>query len=147
MVSVGLPVYNGQKYLAVAIGSVLAQTFPDFELVISDNASTDATQEICKAYAARDARIRYIRQPLNRGAGFNYNFVFHESRGRYFKWLAHDDWLAPDNLKASVAALEADPAAVLAYTHHIDIDDEGAVIRTVRRTKGQSTTSASAFGI
>lgn len=137
LVSVGLPVYNGQKYLAVAIESVLAQTFADFELVISDNGSTDETQAICEAYAARDARIRYIRQPQNRGAGFNYNFVFHEARGRYFKWLAHDDWLAPDNLKASVAALDADPDVVLAYTHHIDIDDEGAEIRAVRRAKGQ----------
>lgn len=137
LVSVGLPVFNGQKYLAFAIESVLAQTFADFELIISDNGSTDATQEICEAYAARDARIRYIRQAQNRGAGFNYNFVFHEARGQYFKWLAHDDWLAPDNLKASVEALDADPGAVLAYTHHIDVDDQGAEIRTVRRTKGQ----------
>lgn len=137
LVSVGLPVYNGQKYLAVAIESVLAQTFLDFELVISDNGSTDATQDICESYARRDTRIRYIRQPCNRGAGFNYNVVFHEARGRFFKWLAHDDWLAPDNLKSSVAALESVPGAVLAYTHHIDVDDEGAEIRTVRRTKGQ----------
>lgn len=137
LVSVGLPVFNGQKYLAFAIESVLAQTFADFELIISDNGSTDATQEICEAYAARDARIRYIRQAQNRGAGFNYNFVFHEARGQYFKWLAHDDWLAPDNLEASVEALDADPGAVLAYTHHIDVDDQGAEIRTVCRTKGQ----------
>ena len=137
LASVGLPVYNGQKYLAVAIESVLAQTFADFELIISDNGSSDATQAICESFAARDARIRYIRQPRNRGAGFNYNFVFHEARGQYFKWLAHDDWLAPDNLKSSVAALETDPGVVLAYTHHIDVDDEGAELRTVRRAKGQ----------
>lgn len=145
MVSVGIPVYNGQNYLAVAIESVLAQTFADFELVISDNDSTDATQEICEAYAARDPRIRYLRQPQNRGAGFNYNFVFHEARGQYFKWLAHDDWLAPDNLKASVAALEGNPSAVLAYTHHIDVDAGGAEIRTVCRTKGQNDNVSKRF--
>ncbi|MBK7665077.1 MAG: glycosyltransferase family 2 protein [Sterolibacteriaceae bacterium] len=137
LVSIGLPVYNGQKYLRVAIDSVLAQSFEDFELIISDNGSTDATQEICQSYADRDRRIRYIRQPQNRGAGFNYNFVFHEARGQYFKWLAHDDYFAPDNLKASVEALNANPALVLAYTHHIDVDENGSEIRTVCRTKGQ----------
>lgn len=138
LVTVGLPVYNGQKYLRVAIESVLAQTFEDFELLISDNGSTDATQEICESYAAQDRRIRYIRQPQNRGAGFNYNFVFHEARGQYFKWLAHDDYYAPDNLKVSVEALNRDPAAVLAYTHYVDVDENGTEIRTVSRTKGQA---------
>lgn len=137
LVSIGLPVYNGQKYLRVAIDSIIAQSFENFELIISDNGSTDATQEICQSYADRDARVRYIRQPENRGAGFNYNFVFHEARGKYFKWLAHDDYLAPDNLKASVEALDANPGAVLAYTYHIDVDENGSEIRTVSRTKGQ----------
>lgn len=137
LVSIGLPVFNGEKYLAVAIESVLAQTYGAFELVISDNASTDRTQDICESFAGRDPRIRYFRQPVNRGAGFNYNFVFHESRGRYFRWLAHDDFLAPGCLKACVEALNADAMLVLAYTHHVDIDEHGMQIRTVSRTKGQ----------
>lgn len=137
LVSVGLPVYNGEKYLAVAIESVLAQTFHDFELVISDNASTDKTQEICESYAKRDSRVRYMRQPVNRGAGFNYNFVFHESCGQYFRWLAHDDFLAPACLSACVEVLNAEPSLVLAYTHHIDVDENGTSMRTVSRTKGQ----------
>lgn len=137
LVSIGIPVFNGEKYLVVAIESVLNQAFQDFELVISDNASTDKTQEICESFAAYDARIRYFRQPINRGAGFNYNFVFYQARGRYFRWLAHDDFIAPDCLSVCVKALDADPSRVLAYTHHIDIDEYGIPIRMVSRTKGQ----------
>jgi glycosyltransferase involved in cell wall biosynthesis len=136
-ISVGLPVYNGANYLAVAIESVLAQTFRDLELVISDNASTDETQEICESFARRDSRVRYFRQPVNRGAGFNYNFVFHRSRGRYFRWLAHDDYIAPSCLSACVALLNSDMSLVLAYTHHVDVNELGIAIRTVSRTKGQ----------
>ena len=144
-VSVGLPVYNGEKYLAVAIDSVLAQTFRDFELIIADNASTDRTQEICDAYAKRDSRIRYMRHPANRGASFNYNFVFHEARAHYFKWIAHDDFIAPSFLGACVESLNSDQSAVLAYTHHIDVDENGAVLRTVSRSKGQEDDISTRF--
>lgn len=136
-VSVGLPVYNGENYLAQAIESVLAQTFQDFELVISDNASIDRTQEICESFATRDPRIRYFRQPVNRGAGFNYNFVFHESRGQYFKWLAHDDFIAPTWMSACVGVLEARPSLVLAYTHFIEVDGNSDLLRVVSRTRAQ----------
>jgi glycosyltransferase involved in cell wall biosynthesis len=138
LVSIGIPVYNGERYLAVAIESVLEQTFSSFELLIADNASTDRTQEICRLYAKRDPRIRYFRHLTNRGAGFNYNFLYHQARGQYFKWLAHDDFIAPTNLAACVEALNADSTLVLAYTHHIDIDENGKPIRTVSRTKGES---------
>src|SRR3974377_1117825 len=90
-VSIGLPVYNGENYLRLAIDSILTQDYTDFELIISDNASADATQEICREYTARDCRIRYYRNKINIGASGNYNRVFELARGGLFKWAAHDD--------------------------------------------------------
>lgn len=90
-VSIGMPVYNGEPYIYKALDSLLAQTYTDFELIISDNASTDSTPKICKEYAARDFRIRYIRQPKNMGAFFNFNFVLSQARSEYFMWAAADD--------------------------------------------------------
>jgi glycosyltransferase involved in cell wall biosynthesis len=90
-VSIGMPVYNGAPYLHKALDSLLAQTFRDFELIISDNASTDRTPEICREYAAQDARIRYIRQTENQGMIWNFNFVLEQSRAKYFMWAAADD--------------------------------------------------------
>jgi hypothetical protein len=112
-VSIGLPVRNGATFVAEAIESILAQTFADFELVISDNASTDRTPEICRGYAAADRRIRFYRQETNIGAAPNFNLVFHRSSGKYFKWAAHDDLIRPTYLERCVAALEADAEAVL----------------------------------
>lgn len=91
VVSIGMPVYNGEKYIREALDSLLAQTFAGFELIISDNASTDATEDICQEYAAMDSRIRYVRQPGNRGALANFKFVLDEARGEYFMWAAADD--------------------------------------------------------
>lgn len=126
LVSIGLPVFNGEAYLEEAIRSVLAQTLDDLELVISDNASTDRTAEICRDWAATDRRVRYLRNPENLGAAPNYNRTFAESRGRYFKWLAHDDRLRPGYLAATVAVLEADPSVVLCNTTVAYIDAQGA---------------------
>ncbi|HEX8916315.1 MAG TPA: glycosyltransferase, partial [Humisphaera sp.] len=90
--TIGLPVYNGARYLAQALESYLGQTFTDFELLISDNASTDATPDICRAFAARDGRIRYTRNQMNLGAGPNFNKVYRDSRpAPFFKWTAADD--------------------------------------------------------
>jgi glycosyltransferase involved in cell wall biosynthesis len=91
VVSIGMPVYNGEKYIREALDSLLAQSFMDFELIISDNASLDATGDICQEYAARDLRIRYVRQPENRGILANFQFVLDEARGEYFMWAAADD--------------------------------------------------------
>ena len=85
LVSIGMPVFNGDRYLEKALDSILEQTLDDFELVICDNASTDRTGEICRDYAARDRRIRYLRDDTNIGAHPNYNRTFAEARGRYFK--------------------------------------------------------------
>ena len=90
-VSIGMPVYNGERFIREALDSLLAQTFTDFELIISDNASTDGTEAICREYAARDPRIRYVRQSENRGAAANFQFVLNEAVGEYFMWAAHDD--------------------------------------------------------
>ena len=128
-VTIGLPVYNGQNYLAETMESLLAQTYTDFELVISDNASTDRTETICREYAVRDERIRYYRQEENVGASANYNRVFELARGVYFKWAAHDDLLAPTYLERCVAVLDSDPDVVLAYTQAKAIDDQGQVVK------------------
>src|ERR1700704_834024 len=89
-VSIALPVFNGQNYLGAAVDSILAQTYRDFQLLISDNASPDGTQKICRHYVQRDQRIRYVRNPQNLGACANYNNAFRLSAGKYFKWAAHD---------------------------------------------------------
>lgn len=97
-VSIGLPVYNGSAYLREALDSLLAQTFTDFELIISDNGSTDDTGDICRAYARCDPRIRYVRQEPNRGALVNFQFVLDNARGRFFCWAAADDRWNSDRL-------------------------------------------------
>jgi glycosyltransferase involved in cell wall biosynthesis len=127
-VSIGLPVYNGEAYLAEAIESVLAQTFADFELIISDNASTDRTSEICQDYAAQDDRIRYYREPNNRGIGWNFTRTFDLARGELFKWQAHDDLCDPRMLEQCVQAFDANPEIVLAYPRVAIIDERGEII-------------------
>lgn len=122
-ISVALPVYNGERYLGVAIESVLGQTCGDFELIVTDNASTDGTEAIAREYAARDARVRYVRNTVNVGAAGNYCRGFERARGRYFRWLAADDYLAPAALEASLRVLE-EHADVAVCTSAADIVDE-----------------------
>ncbi len=124
-----MPVYNGANYVATAIESILAQSFADFELVICDNASTDATGAICAGYATGDPRIRYVRNEHNVGAGPNFDRCFHLARGTYYHWAAHDDLLAPDFLARAVAALERQPEAVLCTAGIVEIDADGGVLR------------------
>jgi glycosyltransferase involved in cell wall biosynthesis len=126
--SIGLPVYNGQNYLAEALDSLLAQSYEDFELVISDNASTDRTADICRDYAARDPRIRYIRQPENIGGAPNQDFVFRQSRGQLFKWAAHDDVYGRDLLARCVEVLDERPEVVLCHADMAHIDENSEVL-------------------
>lgn len=123
--SIGLPVYNGERFLAQALECLLAQTFGDFELVISDNASTDRTPEICHAYVQRDPRVRYVRNPLNLGSVPNFNRVFELSTAPLFKWAAHDDLHHETYLEGCVRLLDEDPAVVLAHSGTAFIDDHG----------------------
>ena len=104
--SIGLPVYNGENYLAESLDALLGQSYEDFELIISDNASTDGTADICRRYGKQDSRIRYIRQPRNIGLAPNHNVVLDQARGELFKWASHDDLYARDLLKCCVEALD-----------------------------------------
>ena len=106
IVSIGLPVYNGEDFLKYALDSLLSQTFRDFELIISDNASTDNTPKICQEYVLRDKRIRYIRQNNNMGALWNFNFVLKQSNKEYFIWVSADDKLHPEFLEKNIDILE-----------------------------------------
>ncbi|MBN1422521.1 MAG: glycosyltransferase [Planctomycetes bacterium] len=127
-VSIGLPVFDGEAFLETAIDSILCQTFRDFELILSDNGSTDRTPEICRAYAERDPRVRWERSDTNRGAAWNFNRVVELARGEYFKWVAHDDACAPAFVERCVEVLDGDPEVVLSYPRALDIDEEGRVI-------------------
>jgi glycosyltransferase involved in cell wall biosynthesis len=123
--SIGLPVYNGEQYLRESIESLLGQTFTDFELIICDNASTDATSRICEEYAARDPRVRYFRNSRNAGGINNANLTFERARGELFRWAAHDDVCAPTLLERCVQVLEQHPEAVGVYPATITIDEDG----------------------
>ena len=128
-VAIGMPVWNGEKFVSEAIESILRQTYGDFELVISDNASTDATAEICRGYARQDTRIRYSRQTKNIGAGPNHHEVFRLSAGRYFKWAGHDDFLAPEFIDECVRVLDADEAVAVCCPATVLIDEDGSPLK------------------
>ena len=128
LISIGVPVYNGEKYLAATVDSILAQTFADFELVISDNGSTDGTQAMCEAYAARDPRVRYFREEENRGAPWNIDRVVALSRCEFFKWQSADDTLAPTFLQRCVEVFENDPAVGVVMSRCAPIDARGVLI-------------------
>ena len=125
-VSIGLPVYNGENYLSEALESILSQTFTDFEVIISDNGSTDGTSAIAKQFAERDPRVRYDRCDENLGGTWNFNHVLDLARGEYFRWAAHDDVIEPRYLERCVEALDARPDAVLCHSAVEIIDGDGA---------------------
>ncbi|PSF38668.1 glycosyltransferase family 2 protein [Aphanothece hegewaldii CCALA 016] len=128
LVSIGMPVYNGESFLKNAIQSILEQTFQDFELIISDNASTDKTQEICRFYAAQDQRIHYYRNEQNMGAAWNQSQVVKLAKGDYFKWAHHDDICATQLLEKSVQVLNKNPSVVLCYPQTMIINHLGASV-------------------
>jgi glycosyltransferase involved in cell wall biosynthesis len=129
LVSVGLFVYNGEHFIEETLRSILNQTFTDFELIISDNASTDRTGEIAEAYAKRDDRIRYYRSEKNMGAGWNVRRVYELATGKYFKQAAADDLLEPEFLRRCVEILESDPDCVVAYARTKEVDENGTFIK------------------
>jgi glycosyltransferase involved in cell wall biosynthesis len=127
-VSIGLPVYNGERYLKVAIDSILCQTFRNFELVISDNASTDRTEAICREYARQDSRVSYHRLSVNLGVTKNFNRVFELSKAELFRWAAADDFIAPRLVEKCVEILDAEPETVLCYSKTTIVDEEGEAV-------------------
>lgn len=131
VVSIGVPVYNGERFVERALVSLLAQDFGDLEVVVSDNASTDGTEEICRSLAAADDRLRYVRHPENRGGAANFNAAFHlrHPDARYFKWAASDDVHDPRYLSTVLEALRGDPTAVLGHCRTSDIDEQDVVLR------------------
>jgi len=131
-----MPVYNGANFLEETLLSIAAQDFEDYELIVTDNASTDATEEIVKEHQLNDSRIRYVRNPSNIGAAENYNLGYRLSSGKYVKWSAHDDLLSPNFIGAMVRLLEADASTSIAFGDTVFIDDSskpteggGAVMR------------------
>jgi glycosyltransferase involved in cell wall biosynthesis len=125
--SIGLPVYNGEKYVAESLEALLGQSFTDFELIISDNASTDSTGDICCQYEKQDSRVRYFRQPRNVGMAPNVNFIVHQARGELYKEASHDDLYASTLLESCVNALDEYPQVVLAHSWTAKVDGSGNV--------------------
>jgi glycosyltransferase involved in cell wall biosynthesis len=126
--TIGLPTYDGEDHLRDALESLLAQTYTDFELLVSDNGSTDGTRAVCEEYAARDPRVRYLRHDRNRGAAFNHNVVIEQARGELFKWASDDDLYDPELLRHCVEALDARPEVVVAHAWTAFIDETGEVV-------------------
>ena len=128
-VSIGMPVYNGEKYIEEAISCVLRQSYRNIELIISDNASTDRTSSICQSFASQDSRICYIRQNKNLGAPANYNIVREKSRGSYFKWASANDYLDLNFIESCLSFMDIYNDVVLVYGKTILIDDNGYIIK------------------
>lgn len=127
-VSVGIPVYNGEKYVSAAIESIREQDLSDIEIIISDNGSTDATDQICREAAEKDDRIRYVRSPVNRGGGWNFGNVLDLATAPLFKWCAADDIARPDFVRRCVEALDqGGPGVVVAFPRTQLIDATGDV--------------------
>lgn len=141
LVSIGMPTYNGERFIRQALDSLLAQDYKNFELIISDNASTDNTQDICLEYAAKDKRIRYYRNEINLGAIKNFYRTFQLSGGKYFMFAGSHDLWHQTFISRCVDILEDEPEVVIAYsrTMLIDIDDKPIEIMSDRiDTRGMS---------
>lgn len=127
-VSFGIPVFNGENHIREALDSILNQKYTNFEVIISDNASTDKTRQICLEYAAKDNRIKYYRNKKNFGASKNHNRVFQLSSGEYFKWAAHDDAITSDFLQKCVNVLDNDNSVVCCHSRTARIDENGKLV-------------------
>jgi glycosyltransferase involved in cell wall biosynthesis len=128
-ITIGMPVYNGEKYLRATVDSLLAQTYTDFELIVSDNASTDSTEQICREYAAKDPRFIYVRNSRNLGPAANYNVSMDLARSELFKWCAADDVYGPDCIKRLIEVLDANPDAAASYARTKIINEDGDYVR------------------
>lgn len=129
LVSIGLPVFNGENFLEKTLQCILSQSYENIEVIISDNASSDKTSEICKEYAFMDKRIVYSRNDKNLGASRNYNTIFHRSNGEYFKWAAHDDLFSVNFIEECVTILSREPSCPLCHSRVLEIDEKENIIR------------------
>lgn len=125
LVTIGLPVYNSERYLAQSIDSLLAQTYRNFVLIISDNASTDSTAEVCRKYVAADDRVKYFRNDVNIGNPRNFNRVSELAETKYLKWSTSDDFWAPTFLEAALEVMESDASIALCYPQAYLVDADG----------------------
>jgi glycosyltransferase involved in cell wall biosynthesis len=133
LVSVGVPVYNGANYLREALASLVGQTWADLEIVVSDNASTDNTEDIVREFATADPRVRYHRQSVNLGAAGNYNFTLEHATGAFFMWAAHDDLRAPRFLELALEEYGEQPGASCVFAQSARIGPDGTQHHTMRR--------------
>jgi glycosyltransferase involved in cell wall biosynthesis len=124
LVSIGMPIYNGSNYLREGLTAILSQTYTNLEIVISDNASTDETEEICREFAAHDSRVSYYRNEQNIGSHKNFKLVCEMTNGKYFRWAAHDDLCSINSIEQCVAVMEQNPHIMLAYPEDLHIDDQ-----------------------
>lgn len=143
MVSIGLPVYNGERFIERAIMSMVDQTLTDWELIITDNGSQDRTEEIARSFAAADPRISYTRNVTNLGASKNFEIAFEKSSGKYFAWLAYDDWFHDRYLEECVKVLDGDQSAAMCFAEMGVVDDTGEVFRTKSEPLGPGIQSNS----
>jgi glycosyltransferase involved in cell wall biosynthesis len=138
LVSIGLPIYNGQDYMRQSIDSLLNQTYKNIELIITDNDSDDDTEAICREYARKDPRVRYYRNEKNIGGANNHNKTFKLSEGKYFRWAAHDDICHPQLIEKCVEVLENKPEVVLCYSNVVSIDKDGNQLSVTARNNAKS---------
>lgn len=122
LVSIIMPSYNTAQYISEAIESVLAQTYPYWELIIIDDGSTDGTYEVIKSYLT-DARIRYIQNLKNRGAAVSRNIGLSEAKGRWIAFLDSDDLWFPDKLKKQIGFM-LNKKCSFSYTEYREIDEQ-----------------------
>ena len=127
-VTVGMPVFNGERFVSETIESILEQSFEDFELLISDNSSTDGTEEICRSFVSQDSRVRYVRCSVNNGLAWNHNYLVELARGSLFKWTGADDIFHRDLLSRCVEELDGRSDAVLAFPRSVAIDSNGKTL-------------------
>ena len=144
-VSIGLPVYNGEKFLAQSIETLIAQTFTDFELIISDNASTDRTEEICRKFADADPRVLYFRNDRNIGGMKNANLTVDRAQGEYYRLAAHDDYCAPTLLARCVEELDRRPEATVCVTGVVSVDADGDELYRATPAKGMAARASDRF--
>ena len=128
LVTVGIPVYNDEKYVATAIEDILAQTYDNLEIIIADNCSTDGSESICRSYAAQDARVHYVRHERNTGPQDNFRYLLNQANGVYFMWAASDDRWDSEFVERLVYPLENDPQAAVTFCNYAEIDEQGTLL-------------------